>query len=78
MGWKSTRDLTRREAISAILSALDNTSYEEMSNEQLSDMMYGMGFGDNPELQYYGNNFSIYDTEEQLEESNKYLNEYGN
>jgi hypothetical protein len=60
MGWKSTIDITRSEAISAIIRALDKkTEYDLMTNEQLEDMMYNLNIGDDIELPYYGHNFTI-------------------
>jgi hypothetical protein len=46
MGWKSTIELTRREAINAIMQCLEKTPYDEMSNEELEEIMYGLGLGD--------------------------------
>lgn len=62
MGWKSTIDITRREAINAIIQSLERTPYDEMSNEQLEDMMYKLNIGEEVGLPYYGHNFTIYDT----------------
>lgn len=62
MGWKSTIDLTRKEAIDAIVKALDRTPYDEMSNEELENMMSKLDIGDDPNLPYYGHNFNIIDT----------------
>lgn len=59
MGWKSTIDITRAEAIQVILSSLDKTPYEEMSDEELSDIMYALGIGDDIDKPYYGHNFNI-------------------
>ena len=61
MGWKSTIDITRGEAINAILKSLDKTPYDNMTNEQLEDMMYKLDIGDNINLPYYGYNFCITD-----------------
>jgi hypothetical protein len=64
MGWKSTIDITRREAINAIISCIDRTPFDEMSNEELEDMMYGLGIGDDINKPYFGHNFSIINEEE--------------
>lgn len=61
MGWKSTIDLTRREAIIAIMKAMDKTPFDDMSNEELESMMYGLDIGDDLDKPYYGHNFTIID-----------------
>jgi hypothetical protein len=60
MGWKSTIDITRVEAIQAIMVSLDKTPYDEMTNEELKDIMYGLGIGDCTDKPYYSYNFNIY------------------
>lgn len=59
MGWKSTIDITRAEAIQAIMASLDKTPYDEMSDDELKDLMYQLGIGDDVDKPYYGHNFSI-------------------
>lgn len=61
MGWKSTIDISRDEAIKLILEAQDRTEYNNMSNEELENLLYGHGYGDDPSLSHYGCNFSIMD-----------------
>jgi hypothetical protein len=61
MGWKSTIELTRREAINVIMESLDKTPYDEMTNEELEDMMYGLNIGDDINKPYFGHNFTIID-----------------
>lgn len=61
MGWKSTIELTRREAINAIMQCLEKTPYDEMSNEELEEIMYGLGLGDDIDKPYFGHNFTITD-----------------
>lgn len=61
MGWKSTIELTRSEAIKAIMSALDRKPFDEMSNEELEEIMYGLGIGDDLDKPYFGRNFTIRD-----------------
>lgn len=56
MGWKSTKIIKRKEAITLILDRIT-----DMSNEELSDALLGLGYGDNTELKYYGRNFLIID-----------------
>jgi len=53
MGWKSTIEITRKEAIQAIISSLDKTPYDEMTNKQLEDMMYQLDIGDDVHKPYY-------------------------
>lgn len=54
MGWKYTKDITKQEAIDLIIGNIDT-----LSNEELGVVMASM-FGDNPNLPYYGANFSVY------------------
>jgi len=70
MGWKSTIDITRKEAISAIMNAMDKTPFDDMTDDELKDEMYGLGIGDDVNLPYHGYNFCIV-TEEEKEELNK-------
>ena len=65
MGWKSTITITRREAITAIMQAVDKTPYDELSNEELSLMMDRLGIGEEVGLPYHGHNFSVVNTEEE-------------
>lgn len=62
MGWKSTIDITREEAISAILEAQHKKSLKELTNEELEQMMYNNGIGDTTGLPYYGHNFNVVDS----------------
>lgn len=59
MGWKSTLDITREQAIEMIMLGLNRKPFEEMSNQELEEMLYSLGYGDKPELGYYGYNFSV-------------------
>jgi len=61
MGWKSTKELTRREAIQAIMSVIEKTPYDDMTNEELENVMYGLGMGDELDLPYFGYNFTVLD-----------------
>lgn len=56
MGWKGTRTLTREEAINLIVTHIQN-----FSNDELSNGLEGLGFGDNIKLPCYGYNFTIID-----------------
>ena len=46
MGWKSTIEITRREAIAAIMLAMDKTPFDDMSNDELTMEMYDLNIGD--------------------------------
>jgi len=59
MGWKSTLDLTRDEAVSLIQKRMANLN--EFSDSELEEMIEGLGYGENTELPHYGYNFSIVD-----------------
>lgn len=59
MGWKSTLDIDRDEAIKLILAAQTRTPFDEMTNKELEEQLYTYGYGDNPDLPYYGYNFSV-------------------
>lgn len=61
MGWKSTLRITRREAISAILQAISESHFSDMTDEELCDMMDELRIGDEPGKPYYGHNFIIED-----------------
>lgn len=67
MGWKSTITVTRRQAIQAIVQVIDKTPYDEMTNEELSDMMYQLGIGEDVGKPYYGHNFIVDDVESETE-----------
>lgn len=56
MGWKSTIDISREEAIALIAK---RTGYKELNNEQLADLLDELGYGDDIELPYYGYNFNV-------------------
>lgn len=54
MGWKSTIDLERSEALELIFKRLST-----ISNDELGLTLESMGYGDDTDLPYYGYNFSI-------------------
>lgn len=58
MGWKSTRIITRAEAIGLLL--VDMAKIPLMSNEELGNLMDN-SYGDDMEKQYYGYNFLVQD-----------------
>jgi hypothetical protein len=73
MGWKSTIFLTRDQAIEAIIKSMNPIPFDEMSNDQLEDMMYGLNIGDDTNKPYYGYTFSVFDTAEDVDNFNKGL-----
>ena len=54
MGWKSSITLTRNKAISLILERALTATDDELTNA-----LDSLGYGDNTDLPYYGYNFSI-------------------
>jgi hypothetical protein len=64
MGWKSTIDISRRTAIELIQNRLLTAS-----NDQLSNVVECLGYGDDLNLDFYGHNFSVYDHCENEERS---------
>lgn len=61
MGWKSTINITRERAIDLILSRLDRSVYDNMTDSEIEEMLYKLGFGDETNLPYFGYNFNITD-----------------
>ena len=57
MGWKSTMQIKREEAISLIFSKL--STVHTMTDEELCDTLEALGYGEDSKLPYYGHNFSI-------------------
>ena len=57
MGWKSTVDITRADAYNMI--ALYFSTVMQMSDEELTDLLETLGFGDNLNLPYVRHNFNI-------------------
>lgn len=68
MGWKSTRTITRSRALELIMSRILNCS-----DEELSDALESLGFGENGDLPYYGYNFTIGDESEQEADDDRYF-----
>ena len=66
MGWKSTITITRRQAIEAIMKVLEKTPYDEKTNEELDEIMISLGIGNEVGKPYFGHNFWIVDTDEDL------------
>lgn len=61
MGWKSTIDITREEAIRLIFERLSNV--HTLSNDELGDLLESVGYGDTVGIGYYGFNFNVIDKE---------------
>lgn len=59
MGWKSTIDITREEAIKAIVEKM--AILHDKTNLELEEMLEDHGFGDDTSLRWYGHNFIITD-----------------
>ena len=57
MGWKSTIDITRDEAMREIINQM--VTLNDKTNEELADMLYSYGFGEDSKLKWYGHNFNI-------------------
>ena len=67
MGWKSTRIITRAEAIGLLLA--DMARIPLMNNDQLGYLMDN-SFGDDMDKKYYGHNFIVQD--EVSDDDNRY------
>lgn len=65
MGWKSTRNISRDEAIRLIQSRLEYNLLHNMENKELEDIVEGMGFGENPDLEYFGHNFLVFNNDDE-------------
>ena len=63
MGWKSTVDITREQAISLATKELAKKIGEihTMSDTQLEDYLEDLGYGETQGMEYFGNNFRIVD-----------------
>jgi hypothetical protein len=59
MGWKSTIEISREEAIRLVQSKLSDNRFDELTNRDIEYMMEDMGFGDNPDWEYFGYNFFV-------------------
>lgn len=65
MGWKSTKEITRSRAKGLIM--LRMMVLNDMTDQQLTDLLEGLGFGDDSDLSYYGFNFRIIDEEDETD-----------
>jgi len=57
MGWKSTVDITRDEAIRLAIKSISNVY--NMSDIELEDFLEQLGYGDTQSMEYFGYNFRI-------------------
>jgi hypothetical protein len=57
MGWKSTIDITRTQALALIMDYALQCG--NLSDSELEDLLETLGYGDNPNLPYVGYNFNI-------------------
>ena len=57
MGWKSTTDITREDAILELINEFMKITNK--SDKEIEEMLYTFGFGDNPDLKWFGYNFNI-------------------
>lgn len=69
MGWKSSIQITRKEAIDAIMKSIDTTPYDHMTNQQLEEIMYQLDIGDDLNKPYFGYNFRIVNTSDEKNEN---------
>jgi hypothetical protein len=59
MGWKSTIEISREESIKLIQSKMSDEVFKSMLNRDIEYIMEDMGFGDNPDWEYFGHNFFV-------------------
>ena len=65
MGWKSTIALTRNHAISLIMERAMTAS-----NQELEELLELVGYGDNNNLSLFGHNFTVLDSNEDVDRWN--------
>ncbi len=59
MGWKSTVNITRDEAIDLIIKATIREELERLTNDQLDEKLEALGYGETLGMDYYGHNFIV-------------------
>ena len=57
MGWKSTIDITRTQALALFMDYALRCS--RLSDSELEDLLENLGYGDDINLPYVGHNFNI-------------------
>lgn len=70
MGWKSTKTISRSKAMSLIT---DDVLYN-LTDDELSDVLTAIGYGEKTDLKYYGHNFAI-EHEEKIEIETNHITE---
>lgn len=63
MGWKSTIDITRNEAMRLIFARMADA--HSMSDNELGELVELLGYGDDKNLPYFGYNFNIVEGDNQ-------------
>jgi trans-2-enoyl-CoA reductase len=66
MGWKSTIAFTRSHAISLIMERA-----MKASNQELEELLELVGYGDDTNLSLFGFNFTVLDTNEDVDRWNR-------
>jgi hypothetical protein len=74
MGWKSTVDISRKEAIQLVFARMADV--HQMPDKDLGDMLATLGYGEDPNLPYYGYNFFVVDKEDPCEGCKQLGTEY--
>ena len=67
MGWKSTIDISRAEAIDAIRE--DFFKLDKKTNNELAVILMALGFGDDTEKKWYGHNFCVLNDDKKINEN---------
>ena len=57
MGWKSTIDITRTQALALVIDYALQCA--KLSDSELEDLLEHLGYGDDEKLPYFGHNFNI-------------------
>jgi hypothetical protein len=66
MGWKSTIAITRSHAVALIIERATNAS-----NQELEELLESVGYGDNSNLSMFGYNFTVLDTQNDVDRWNR-------
>jgi len=66
MGWKSTIAVSRQHALHLIYERAVRAS-----NQELEELLESVGYGDDTSLSLYGHNFTVLDSNDEVEEYNK-------
>jgi hypothetical protein len=71
MGWKSTIDIGRKEAMQLIFAKMVN-----ITNSELGDVLETLGYGEDTQLPYFGHNFNVVDKEDPCDGCHQLGSEY--